>query len=103
MFPESIEEFISLAKQHGATVKTHEERDKDYGEFNVGSTSEYSGGCGLPNCRCSPGLWVNATEGNDFVIVSWTPGLERGDPVNQFTQEQHQGFVQFCEEVGEST
>jgi len=37
------------------------------------------GGCGLSTCRCSPGLWISAAEGDRIIIVQFGSGHERGD------------------------
>lgn len=66
---DTIDDFIQLAEEHGAEVQIREERET--AEGFAYDTSGYTGGCGLPSCRCSPGLWVNAFD-NDYAELSDT-------------------------------
>jgi hypothetical protein len=43
--------------------------------------SDPMGGCGSPGCRCSPGLWVSATQGAEGLRANFGTDLDH-DPKN---------------------
>ena len=62
-----LEEFQEMAEKLGAqlrSVPAFEKKDK----FDVWESAD-SGGCGSSGCRCSPGLWVSAQEGDKISIA----------------------------------
>lgn len=74
----TVDQFVDIATSLKAAVeqrKIDTPTDSSKSEFK---RSAPYGGCGLPNCRCSPGLWVSFFAGNRFAIAHFGTDYERG-------------------------
>lgn len=73
--PTNLVDFEALCRVHGATAIDKFQATINAGAaFRVNNISAASGDCGSDGCRCSPGLWITAFDGDRGVSAHW------GDP-----------------------
>ena len=71
-----LERFRKKAESLGAVCE-EESSYSDNLKFDTWHSSK-DGDCGLPGCRCSPGLWVTARQGDKTLVAHFGTDWERG-------------------------
>jgi hypothetical protein len=54
-----------------------------------------SGGCGSPGCRCSPGLWISASQGNEGAVAHFGNGPFGRGADGFFTRRDYWNWLRF--------
>lgn len=82
-----LEMFVKKAKELGATCVEFVALKPDTA-FNAFESAPY-GGCGSRGCRCSPGIWVSAVEGNQGFVAHFGKDWQRGGDGTFTPQDFH--------------